>query len=94
LVRALRRAVCLVAKGETDAGTIVDAVTAEIESEPLARLEYAKISDSATLAELQQVGDRALLALAVRIGKTRLIDNTVLERERHKQRGGIRRSSQ
>jgi pantoate--beta-alanine ligase len=94
LVRALRRAACLVANGETGARAIIDAVTAEIEGEPLARLEYAKISDLTTLAELQQVRDRALLALAVWIGKTRLIDNTVLERERQTQRGGIRRSSQ
>ena len=93
LIRSLERAVCLVKKGQTGARIIVDAVTAEIDSEPLARLEYAKICDVATMAELDQVNDRALLALAVWIGKTRLIDNAVLERGRHNGRGGIRGSS-
>jgi pantothenate synthetase len=56
----------------------MDAVKGEIESEPLARLEYAKLCDPATLAELKEIQNRALVALAVRIGKTRLIDNMLV----------------
>jgi pantoate--beta-alanine ligase len=79
LSRALHRAACLVKKGETAAPIIMDAAAAEIGSEPLARLEYARLCDTETLAELDYVKDRVLLALAVYIGKTRLIDNAVLE---------------
>jgi pantoate--beta-alanine ligase len=79
LSRALQRAACLVKKGETAAPIIMDAVAAEIGREPLARLEYARLCDTETLAELDYVKDRALVALAVYIGKTRLIDNAVLE---------------
>ncbi|MER3514072.1 MAG: pantoate--beta-alanine ligase, partial [Chloroflexota bacterium] len=47
--------------------------------EPLARPDYVSIADPDTLVELDQVGERALASLAVRIGATRLIDNLILE---------------
>jgi len=78
LFRSLNRAVSMVQAGEVTARVITDAVKAEITRESLARLEYVKLCDTVTLAEIDRVQDRALLALAVRIGKTRLIDNTIL----------------
>lgn len=80
LSRSLGRAECLVRRGEASAKTIIEAVTAELENEPLATVEYVTISDVETLEEVEQIGDSAVLALAVRIGKTRLIDNRVLVR--------------
>jgi len=44
---------------------------------PLIQLEYAKICSILTLKDVAQLGEEALLALAVKIGKTRLIDNHV-----------------
>ena len=80
LFRSLGRAASLVHEGETGAREIIEAVRGEIAREPLARLEYVKLCDTMTLTEVDHVGDCALLALAVRIGKTRLIDNIILTR--------------
>jgi pantoate--beta-alanine ligase len=80
LNRALKAAAYLVEKREVAAAPILNAAVAEIAREPLARLEYARLCDPDTLAEIERIRGRALLALAVQIGKTRLIDNAVLER--------------
>ena len=79
LSRSLRRGACIVKAGETRAAVITEAVRAEIEKEPLARVEYITLCDSATLQSVKEIQDTALLALAVRIGKTRLIDNRILK---------------
>ena len=80
----LARALCLaerrVRRGERAAAAIIDFVSREIGCEPLVQIEYVKLCDSETLADVAAVGDKALLALAVRIGQTRLIDNRVLQR--------------
>ena len=79
LSRSLRRAACMVQRGETRGRVITDVVRAGIEKEPLARVEYVTLCDSATLKPVEQIQESALLALAVRIGKTRLIDNQILK---------------
>jgi pantoate--beta-alanine ligase len=58
---------------------ITEAVGAGIDKEPLARVEYVTLCDSATLEPVVEIQESALLALAVRIGKTRLIDNQMLK---------------
>jgi pantoate--beta-alanine ligase len=78
LFRSLNRAASMVQEGETGAREITEAVRVEIAREPLALLEYVKLCDTINLTEVDHVRDRALLALAVRIGKTRLIDNIIL----------------
>ncbi|MGE5302370.1 MAG: pantoate--beta-alanine ligase [Alphaproteobacteria bacterium] len=80
LSRSLNRAASMVREGETGGRQITEAVRVEIAREPLARLEYVKLCDTVDLTEVDQMGERALLALAVRIGKTRLIDNMILTR--------------
>jgi pantoate--beta-alanine ligase len=50
-----------------------------INTEPLARLQYVSCADYDTLEELETVSGKALLSMAVYLGKTRLIDNFVLE---------------
>ncbi|MEK7782814.1 MAG: pantoate--beta-alanine ligase, partial [Candidatus Binatota bacterium] len=79
LYRSLRKAESLVHNGERESGRILSAVRGEVEKEALARLEYASLCDPATLEELKGIRDKALLALAVWIGKARLIDNTILK---------------
>jgi pantoate--beta-alanine ligase len=79
LSRALFRAACMVQRGETRGRAITEAVRAGIEKEPLARVEYVTLCDSATLEPVEEIQESALLALAVRIGKTRLIDNQILK---------------
>jgi pantoate--beta-alanine ligase len=75
-----RAAACVMKRGEIRGRVITEAVRAEIEKEPLARVEYVTLCDSATLEPVEEIRESALLALAVRIGKTRLIDNAILRR--------------
>jgi pantoate--beta-alanine ligase len=79
LSRSLRRAACMAQRGVIKARIITEAVRAEIEAEPLATVEYVTLCDAVTLEGIDEVYAGALLALAVRIGKTRLIDNTILK---------------
>ena len=65
-------------QGETDAQTIRQQMIALIQKEPLATIDYASVADAETLDELDRVKSPALVSMAVRIGKTRLIDNIVL----------------
>jgi pantoate--beta-alanine ligase len=88
LSRSLHRAECLVRQGEAAAKTISQAVVAELHDEPLAVLEYVAICDVETLEPLEQIHNSALLALAVTIGKARLIDNKILRRSPGEQGGG------
>jgi len=65
--------------GERSAGKLADIVHATIEAEPSARVDYVSVSDAETLEKLDKLDERAILiAVAARIGKTRLIDNIVL----------------
>jgi pantoate--beta-alanine ligase len=50
-----------------------------IASEPLARMQYVSAADYDSLQELERVTGKSLLSMAVFIGRTRLIDNFVLE---------------
>jgi pantoate--beta-alanine ligase len=78
LSRSLCKANTMVKEGETNGAVILDAVRQEIAREPLAQLEYASLTDAENLVEVEQAREGALLALAVWIGKTRLIDNIIL----------------
>ena len=79
LSRALCKAERLFRRGETAAAAIVQLVAAELDKEPLAKVEYVQLCDVETLDEVGDIRAPAVLALAVRIGKARLIDNRVLK---------------
>ncbi len=81
LSKALHAAAAQVQRGETDGLRILAAARRVITDEPLARLDYAALVDPDTLEEIVTVRTPALLALAVHIGKTRLIDNCVLSQQ-------------
>lgn len=66
-------------KGEKNAETIRQEMISFISKEPLAKIEYVSVADAQTLEELSSIDRPALVSLAVKIGKTRLIDNIVLE---------------
>jgi pantoate--beta-alanine ligase len=78
LYRALMLAQGLWSQGEKDAEKIRNAMAKLISKEPLATIDYVSIADNETLEELKEVKTPALVSLAVKIGKTRLIDNVVL----------------
>jgi len=75
LHRALRLGADLIAGGETDAAVVRAAMAAEIEAEPLGRLDYVEVADAATLEPQQLCGPTSRLLGAVRFGRARLIDN-------------------
>ena len=80
LNRSLREAQELFQEGERDAGKLAAHVSALISGQPLSDIDYVQIVSMRDLAPLQgPITEDALLALAVRFGKTRLIDNTVLK---------------
>ena len=78
LSKALAAAADLHKCGIRDAAIIRARITEIIEGEPLARIEYVSVADAEDLRELDAAEGAALVSLAVRIGKTRLIDNVVL----------------
>lgn len=65
----------LAANGEKDAEKIIDAMIKNIETEPLAKIDYVKIVDALTMQQIKTLDRPALCAMAVYIGTTRLIDN-------------------
>jgi pantoate--beta-alanine ligase len=78
LFRALSTAAAVYAAGERDAEALRQLMAEIIDSEPLARRQYVSVADPVSLHELQGPIQRALLSMAVTIGKTRLIDNLIL----------------
>ena len=78
LSKAVKLGQELVAAGETDAKKIVSEMSALIEKEPLARIDYVKAVDGLTMQQIDTVKTPMLAALAVYIGKTRLIDNFMI----------------
>jgi len=79
LYQGIKLAERLVREGQRDAKIIVKEVIDYIESKPYTQIDYVKICHPETLDDLEYLNDKALLALAVRVGKARLIDNTILE---------------
>ena len=61
--------------GETDADAVVGAMISHIEKEPLARIDYVSAVDGDTMMPVHTVRENVLFAMAVYIGKTRLLDN-------------------
>jgi pantoate--beta-alanine ligase len=79
LFKALTLAQRLWRSGDRDTEKIRRQMTALIQREPLAQIDYVSIADAETLEELNSLDRPAVASLAVRIGKTRLIDNMPLE---------------
>lgn len=79
LNRSLLLAKKLYDEGERNAEKIRREMTALIQQQPLAHIDYVSIADNETLDELEDIKAPALVSLAVKIGKPRLIDNMVLD---------------
>jgi len=78
LYQTLTLAQKLYAEGEKDAKVIRQKMTALIQKQPLADIDYISIAGAETLEELDELNPPALVSMAVKIGKTRLIDNIVV----------------
>lgn len=80
LSRGLNKGKAAVEAGETDAEKVKAIITAEIEAEPLSRIDYVEIVDWNNLEPVSSTEGSILAAVTVYIGKTRLIDNFIIER--------------
>jgi pantoate--beta-alanine ligase len=76
--RALRAADLSYASGERDAERLRQTMRQVLAQEPLAKVQYVSAADPDSLEEIHGAAERALLSMAVFIGKTRLIDNLVV----------------
>ncbi|HVF24457.1 MAG TPA: pantoate--beta-alanine ligase [Anaerolineales bacterium] len=79
LFRTLSAAKDVYDKGERDAGMLRQIMTEVLATEALVQVQYVSCADYDTLEELESIRGKALLSMAVFLGKTRLIDNLVLE---------------
>ena len=82
LSRSLNHAKELFTNGERDTQKLLDEVTTMIKSEPMSNIDYVEMYQMPGLAPVEatiKTGEKVLLAVAVKFGTTRLIDNIVLE---------------
>jgi pantoate--beta-alanine ligase len=79
LSRSLRLGEKMIDEGEKDARKVTDAIRREIEAEPMAKIDYVELVDWNTLEPVEKIQGEVLTAIAVYIGKTRLIDNFIKE---------------
>ena len=79
LSRAVREGERLMKEGERDAKTILSTMRAIIEAEPLARIDYVEMVSWDGIKPVDVADSSVLVAMAVYIGKTRLIDNFIFE---------------
>jgi pantoate--beta-alanine ligase len=77
IVRALRAAEERVARGERDAAAVLEAARSELEAAGIAP-EYLELRSAEDLSPVERVNGTTLLAVAARVGRARLIDNTIL----------------
>jgi Panthothenate synthetase len=77
LNRSLLKAKSALKEGIKDSDKLVQTISEELNKEPLAKIDYIEIVDSASLKPVKNIDRPVLVAIAVYIGKTRLIDNFV-----------------
>lgn len=79
LSKAVKLGMDLAKNGEKDANKIVNEMKKLIETEPLAKIDYVKAVDANSIEIISEMKPPVLVAMAVYIGKTRLIDNFIYE---------------
>ena len=79
LSRAVFAGMDMVKAGEKNADTVVGMMKDIIEKEPLAKIDYVSSVDAVTMADVHEIKAPVLFAMAVYVGKTRLIDNFITE---------------
>lgn len=81
LSQSLEMAQTLVQQGESSAAKILDKIRGVIEKQKHATIDYIAVCDPQSFVEQREIKGKVLLALAVWVGKARLIDNCLLERD-------------
>lgn len=81
LSKTIELAKKLIAEGEKDADVVVAKMKANIETEPMAKIDYVKAVNGLTMQQQKEIKAPMLIAMAVYIGKTRLIDNAIISED-------------
>ena len=82
IIESLREAKLAFKKGERNAVHLTEMVKKQIAGEPAAEIDYVAVVDRESLQSVEKIGDEeALIAVAVRLGGVRLIDNVILNRK-------------
>ena len=79
LWKALQEGKTMAQNGMQEASKVRSVIVRRITREPLAKIDYVAVVDPKTLRKVRKISGLTLLALAVRIGKTRLIDNIIVK---------------
>ena len=79
LSKAVFEAERLIKNGQKNVEELIAEMKSIIQMEPLAKIDYVEIVDSRTIEKIDEIQNSALVAIAVFIGKTRLIDNFIYE---------------
>lgn len=79
LSKTIKLGEAMVRNGEKDCKVVLDAMKKNIETEPLAKIDYVKIVDALTMQQISNIDRPILCAMAIYIGKTRLIDNFMVD---------------
>ena len=80
IFKALNAGRYMIMNGETDVSEIISFIKSQIETEPLAKIDYVKAVDADSIEPVNEIKGNVLVAAAVYFGKTRLIDNFIAER--------------
>ena len=78
LSKSLKKGKEAIESGEKDAKTIIAIIKNSLQSEPLARIDYVEVVDFENIQRVDKIEGETLVAIAVYIGKTRLIDNFII----------------
>lgn len=79
LSQSLQNGKALIDAGERDAAAVKEAIRAHLLTQPLARIDYVEVVDNENIRRVERISGSTLVAIAVYIGKTRLIDNFIAE---------------
>jgi pantoate--beta-alanine ligase len=77
LSKSLKMGKKAIEDGEKNSQKIIDIITANLKTEPLARIDYVEVVDFENIQRVDTIQGETLVAIAVYIGKTRLIDNFI-----------------
>ena len=79
LSQSLKKGMELIENGERDAKVVIETIKTNLEKETLARVDYVEVVDFENIQRVETISGETLVAIAVYIGKTRLIDNFIVD---------------
>lgn len=79
LSKSLKKGKEAIENGEKDVKKVISIITESLQSEPMARIDYVEVVDFENIQRIEKIEGETLVAIAVYIGKTRLIDNFIVK---------------